>query len=398
MTMPSSDRAAFRTFTLGALALLALTAAPAAANMAAPPPPAKLSSLTAAGGPSPIEVRDGALVIDCGRGPDACSLRVTYQLHNDGSARVEGVAAFYAIDTDDVAVTVDGQPADTAIGDGDAAAFDASIVASDEGAREDLARYGVRISRHGVAVALAAGAAAEVVVTGTIHPTERHRYYLGMPAAPARHRLFVRGGRTDRRIGLRYFVAPIRTWSGFPAAMSFTLVHPAGWEAWNDGVDGATTRTAGGLTTHEGRLDTAQATLAIDLTLSARTPIHAGALLGIGGHVDDATGVRLRAGVEAGRGAYLASLALEVERDDDATGLVVVPAITAASPWVIIVPSIGLGAGVPIRIAPTVEIGGRVQADAQLGPLGMLLAIDYFPGMEAGVRRFTVAVLGQLSL
>jgi hypothetical protein len=101
--------------------------------MAAPPRPAKVSGLGSAAGPTPIEVRDAALVIDCSRGPDACRLEVTYQLHNTGSAPAGGSAAFYASDTEGVSVTVDGKPADHPLTGGDADAFDASFAGGSDG-------------------------------------------------------------------------------------------------------------------------------------------------------------------------------------------------------------------------------------------------------------------------
>jgi hypothetical protein len=404
MHMPSRrrGRAAVRSlaFLATAGAVVALAAAPAAANMAAPPSPARVSGLLSAGGPSPLEVKDAALIIDCSSGPDDCRMRVTYRLHNPGRAPAGGLAAFYALDTDDVAVTVDGQPADHRLGAADASAFDDAVAAASGDASPDLSRDQGELSRHGVELSLAAGATAEVVITGVITPTSRRRYYLGVPAAPARHRLLVHGGKRDRRVGLRYFVAPIRTWSGFPAQMSFTLIHPARWQASVDGVAGDAISQRGGVTTHQARIATDQPMLSIELELSSRSPIHAGHLLGVGGNVDDAVGVRWRAGVEAGRGAYLASLAVELEgaTDDTDSGVVLVPAVTAAGPWIFVIPSVGLGLGVPVRLAPTTAIGARFTADAHFGPLGMLLALDYFPGMDADPRRFTVALLGQLAL
>lgn len=375
---------------------LGLGAGPAAANMAAPPPPARVSGLGSAGGPTPLEVKAADLVIDCSAGADACRLEVTYQLHNPSTVTAGGTAAFYAVDTDDVIVTVDGQPSGKAIADDAAAELDATVVAA-SGADLEPSRYGGRMSRHGFALSLAPDASAQIVVTGTIHPTERHRYYMAIPAAPARHRLLVRGGRTDRRVELQYFVAPIRTWSGFPAAMTFTLKHPASWIATVDGATGLDAQQDGGVTVHHGRIATSEPSLTIELETSARDPLHAGLLLGLGGQLDDAGGVRVRAGVEAGRGSYLASLALELERGDD-TGVVIVPALTAASPWLLIIPSVGLGLGVPVRLRPSLEVGGRFLADLHFGPVGMLMALDYYPGMAADPRRFEVSLLGQLAL
>lgn len=380
----------------GACLGLALLAPPAAANMAAPPPPARVSGLAAAGGPGPLEVRAADLVIDCAAGPATCRLQVTYRIHNANPASAGGGAAFYAVDTEDVTVTVDGQPAGYPVTADAADAFDATVASATGDPRALGDEPG--LSRHGAALALAGGADATVVVTGVLHPRDRRRYYLSMPAAAARHRLFVHGGRADRRFRLRYLVAPIRTWSGFPAAMTFTLKQPAGWSASVVGATDLVTERAGGVVTQRGRIATDESTLEIELAVAPRPPIHAGLVLGLGGHVDDATGVRVRAGVEAGRGPYLASVAVEIERADDATGVIVVPAVTVASPWVLIIPSVGLGLGVPVRLRPTTAVGGRFLADAHFGPLGMMLTLDYYPGMAADPRRFEVALLGQLTL
>lgn len=401
---------------LGATATVLALAAPAAANMAAPPPPSRLGSLEPAG-PTPLEVQAADLVIDCSADPAACKLRVTYRVHNTSSVASSGVAAFYALDTEDLAVTVDGQPADRELSPLDIEAYDAAVAgaardvvetATDslggavavgselaERARDPRALV-EGLTLHGVALDLAPGATAEVVVTGTILPRDRRRYYLSLPAAPARHRLYVRGGKADRRVRLHYLVSPIRTWSGFPAQMTFTLVHPRGWEASTAGVTTGA-REGGAATTVHGTIATSETTIEVELAATPRAPIHAGLLVGVGGHVDDSEGVRYRIGVEAGRGAYLASLVAEIGRTDP-TGVFIVPAVEMASPWAIVIPSIGIGVGVPVRVKPSVEVGARVLLDGHLGPFGLATAFDYYPGADAGAGRFTVAMFGQLSL
>ncbi|HVV88440.1 MAG TPA: hypothetical protein VHE35_35600 [Kofleriaceae bacterium] len=379
-------------------AWLTMMTGAARANMAAPPPPAEVGGLGAAGGPSPIEVVSDELVIDCSAGQPACRLEVTYTLRNAGSAAASGVPAFYALDTDDVTITVDGKPVARELSAADIAALDDSVRAASGGDVAALRADDPGLARHGFDLSLAPGATAQVVVAGTIHARERGRYYMSLPAAAARHRLYVRGGRTDRRIHLRYLVAPIRTWSGYPQAMTVTVKHPAGWRATLYGATVVDRRRTGGVVVDHGRLSTAEPELEIVLALGAAEPIHGGLLLGLGGQADDATGVRARVGVEAGRGGKLASLALEVERGDDETGLVAVPAVEVASPWVLVVPSIGLGVGVPVRLRPSLEVGVRFVADAHFGPVGFLTAVDWYPGMAADPRRFSVALLGQLSL
>jgi hypothetical protein len=47
---------------------------------------------------------------------------------------------------------------------------------------------------------------------------------------------------------------------------------------------------------------------------------------------------------------------------------------------------------------PSFEVGGRIQLDAHYGPLGYFVAFDWYPGMEAGPRRFEVAMMAQLSV
>src|SRR5690606_9904382 len=140
-------------------------------------------------------------------------------------------------------------------------------------------------------------------------------------------------------------------------------------------------------------------TMEIDIFVGALGPgLTGGVFAGIGGHLDDATGIRTRVGGElAWRHRYFASLALEIEWDA-ARSVVIVPAVAAASHWYLFVPSVGVGLGVPMRVSPSFEVGGRVQLDAHFGPVGAFVAFDWYPGMDAGPRRFEVSMMTVLSI
>jgi hypothetical protein len=77
---------------------------------------------------------------------------------------------------------------------------------------------------------------------------------------------------------------------------------------------------------------------------------------------------------------------------------VVVPAFALASPMVIFIPSVSIGAGVPVRVSPQVDVGARIQLDMHFGPVGYFVALDFYPGMDASPRRFEVPMMFQVSL
>lgn len=377
--------------TAAAVAVLAADAGPAHANIAAPPPPSRVSGIAPAADNAGLVVISADLVVDCTDGQPGCGLQVTYALHNPAEVSLGGTAAFYSIDTDDVRVTLDGQASAHELTAAEAAGFDAAVAAASGAPPED-------VNRSGFQVTLPPGGRGQVVVTGRLHRQPGRGYYMAVPGPAARHRLLRRGAPNPATVRLDYLVAPIRTWARFPERMTFTLRAPAGWSSSLDGVDGATTERAGAIATTRGTIATTTASIHLHLTLPRVTPIHAGLVLGVGGHVDNATGLRLRGGVEAGVAeVYLGSIAVELERGD-APGVVIVPAVALSSPWVIVVPSFAIGLGVPVRVSPDLDIGGRFLLDAHFGPLGMMMALDYYPGMDTDPRRFQVALLGQVAL
>ncbi len=80
---------------------------------------------------------------------------------------------------------------------------------------------------------------------------------------------------------------------------------------------------------------------------------------------------------------------------DTRTGWWFVPRVEIATPFLILLPSLSVGVGVPIELGPEPEVGLRLLAGMQYGPLGLVGSVDLFPG---GGRAAEGAVLFKLSL
>lgn len=136
------------------------------------------------------------------------------------------------------------------------------------------------------------------------------------------------------------------------------------------------------------------------LTLEDPEPtfVHGGPFVAFGAVVDggDAT-FRMRAGYEVAAPRFvLYSLALETDCVDT---FVVAPAVEAALPFVAILPSLGLGAGVPVRIeGGEARVGGRVQVSVAFPYLSLFVPLDFYPATSTTDPRFFEAtVMAQLS-
>ena len=122
-------------------------------------------------------------------------------------------------------------------------------------------------------------------------------------------------------------------------------------------------------------------------TPSRATPIyHGGPIVGVGGTFGE--GLRLRLGYEAGIGSWLVgSLYGETNADDE---VVVAPVMEAVADAVFVLPSVGAGIGVPLRVAPDTRAGIRGQVTIMWG-FGASFALDYYPTDEA----LEASLLGQ---
>lgn len=70
----------------------------------------------------------------------------------------------------------------------------------------------------------------------------------------------------------------------------------------------------------------------------------------------------------------------------------------AAMPHFLILPSLSVGAGVPVQVLPSKTAGMRFMAGVQFFSLGFSTSVDIFPALTSKEGRYQVALLGRLSL
>jgi hypothetical protein len=91
------------------------------------------------------------------------------------------------------------------------------------------------------------------------------------------------------------------------------------------------------------------------------------------------------------------SLALDASFRDD---LVLAAGAEAATrSYAAIIPSLGVGLGVPLRLYPERQVGLRAQLTVHWPFLGWVTCFDVYPAADLSApRRFQVALLAQLGL
>ena len=117
----------------------------------------------------------------------------------------------------------------------------------------------------------------------------------------------------------------------------------------------------------------------------------------IGGTVDDSSHLRARLGYEFAAPKWLIyGLTLD---SDFTTDLVVSGMIEAATPFVLMLPSLSGGVGVPVRVLPEAEVGIRIQLGVQYPVAGFVTSFDIYPGLDADdPNMFEVTLLFQVGL
>jgi hypothetical protein len=120
-------------------------------------------------------------------------------------------------------------------------------------------------------------------------------------------------------------------------------------------------------------------------------PIYQGGpVLAVGGDLDD--GFRMRAGWEVGVHALvLASLSAETNFRDE---VVATPLLEGALPAFGPLPSLAAGLGAPVRLAPDVNAGLRIQLTASYFA-SFVTSFDWFPAAD---DRWRLALYGQIGL
>ncbi|MEW5737614.1 MAG: hypothetical protein AB1938_01745 [Myxococcota bacterium] len=364
-----------------------LWVSPAWANLAASRPvPAVASSLESPG--TALAVTAEALSITCEevRREPACTFTAVYTVENPTDTQQSALAAFAGVRAEAVRVTRDGVAIDRPLTD-------------EERERLSLGRTLARqevVERRGVEMTLEPGASTRLSVTGRLNPG---RYFVASyTESPVTTRHPLLGSEVPRSdtFHLDYLVSPLRTWAKQPM-VQVTLSLPSAWvtrvHVLSVGgareVEPALTAKAG-VTVRDFTLDGARdEELKVAFELPPRRFFNGGVLLGVGGVFDSGARLRLRAGYQvAAPHWWLYSL---VGETDARSEVLVVPSIEVATPsLLVVIPSAALGLGVPVRLAPDVRAGLRVQGSLHWPYVGVALALDLFPGAAANVAQFSL--------
>jgi hypothetical protein len=119
-----------------------------------------------------------------------------------------------------------------------------------------------------------------------------------------------------------------------------------------------------------------------------------GPQVGAGLALRDEARLRWRAGWEMFAPGWLAH-GLHVEGDARGVEAALVPSWEAMTPGFFrVLPSVGAGVGIPVAVAPRLEVGARLQLSMHWRWIGTLFTLDVFPGR----RSWHPAVWGQFSL
>ena len=221
------------------------------------------------------------------------------------------------------------------------------------------------------------GTTVELVVSIELWPTDGPSPFL-IPALTTRH--LVLGDDPFDSVLQPIEYAP-GAWTSGAVPVRLVPHLPGGWEA---SASPAPRRLGTGPPTRE----TDRPLLRIAVSRPSTIVFHGGPFLAAGGSFE--RGFRLRAGYEIGfMQPFLASASIETGFDD----VVLAAQLEAALPQILYVPSLGVAAGVPVRVAPDVEVGIRIELSAVI-LAGFVSTFDYYPGPD----RWEIALLGRLSI
>ncbi|WP_253899555.1 hypothetical protein [Corallococcus carmarthensis] len=371
-----------------------LAALPAAANVAASTRTPATFTLSPGTARTRSEVLSEKLDFDCAEAEQeaVCRFEARYRLRN-GTAEAEVIdASFLGLRTREVSVRFDEEPLPVTEGQ-----------ATSLGPMPDSARLAhTPVERFGFTLTLPPGREGELLVRGLMQ-LERRFLPPGYvwPAVQARHALLSPGPEQATHWDIDYLLGPIRTWAGNPT-LHITVRVPSAWEVGSS-LD-ASARTlpvaTGWRLRHEGEqvvaersLTAASAPERLNITLTKRKPwwTSGGVQLGLGARLGDGSRFMARLGYQlAAPESFLHSLSVETDFRDE---VVITPLTQYATPQVVIIPSFGLGLGVPVQVLPEARLGLRLLADLHFGPLGAALSWDHYPALREGTDSFSRLIL-----
>ncbi|NMO16633.1 hypothetical protein HPC49_20480 [Pyxidicoccus fallax] len=337
----------------------------------------------------------------------ACRFEARYRLRN-GTSEAEVIdAAFLGLRTHEVSVRFDGEPLPVTEGQADppgpgSGIWETAPAASPEDAFGRLAHTAhTAVERFGFTLTLPPGREGELVVRGVVR-LERRFLPSGYvwPAVRARHVLLSSEPARATHWDIDYLLGPIRTWAGNPA-LHVSVRAPAAWEVGSSPDTFARTppvatgwrlRREGAQVVAERHLEAASAPEWLNITLTKRTRwIPGGVQLGLGARLGADSRFMARLGYQlAAPEPLLHSLSVETDFREQ---LVLTPLSQYATPQIAIIPSLGLGLGVPVQVRPDVRPGLRLLADLHFGPLGAALSWDHYPKLREDSDSFSRLVL-----
>ncbi|WP_240356472.1 hypothetical protein [Myxococcus eversor] len=381
-----------------------LAALPAAANVAASTRTPAAFTLSPGLARTRSEVLGEKLDFDCAEAEReaACRFEARYRLRN-GTSEVEVIdAAFLGLRTHEVSVRFDEEPLPVTeeqvdpSGPTSGAGETAPVRSPPENTFRRLEQ------RFGFTLTLPPGKEGDLVVRGVVR-LERRFLSSGYvwPAIKARHVLLSPGPARATHWDIDYLLGPIRTWAGNPE-LHVTVRVPSTWEVGSS--PDASARTAPVATDwrlrHEGsqvvaerHLTAASAPEWLNVTLTKPVPwwTPGGVQLGLGLRSLDGIRLLARLGYQfAAPEAFLHSFSAETDFHKQ---LVLTPLSQYATPQVAIIPSLGLGLGVPVQVLPDVRPGLRLLVDLHFGPVGAVLNWDHYPELGEGTDSFSQFLL-----
>lgn len=382
-----------------------LLSASAMANVAAPVPFPAVVMAPAQASQSGLEVVSERLSFDCREvaGEARCRFEADYTIRNPTDATIEGVSAFYGLRAAQVTVELDGARSSRGLNPVEQAALDRAVEQAMQQPSPDSSARTRRslmsgVDRHGFWLMVPPGATRRLVARGEMRPSASVvPSYVSTPAL-TRHLLLGDPAPPTSRFQLRYFVAPIRTFSGAPT-LDVSLTLPASWTLMGARDDAPVESLDDGRVRRRQKVDPAITdVLTIDVVLPSDGYRGGGPLIGIGGTVDDSSHLRARLGWEIAAPSWL--LTSVVADTDFQNDLIITPQVIAATPSIMsFIPSLGGGLGVPIRVLPEVDVGVRIHMDLHWPVVAFVVALDIYPGLPTDhPGMFEATLLFQVGL
>ncbi len=312
-----------------------------------------------------------------------CAFTAVYHVRNPGDVREEVLGAFYGIATDAFQAVADGADARRELTPEQLAAVDANVAAIDPALAHDAS-----VGRSGFALAVEAGERATITFSGRMRPVSRitgaAAHGFAQSPIEVRHVWLGTRERREAKSSYAYAVSPIRSWGGAP--MIDVEVHVPDARFWADGQDDWTATDERGETVARRRIASRDVTtLRFELVTAPGTSVlHGGPLVGVGSRFDT-RGIRARFGYEVAAPSWLiVSAAVDT---DFASVTTLAPLAEVASPNLLVfIPSVGVGAGVPVQLrsGSSPRVGFRGQLTLSFPVVSLVFPLDVYPGAPRG--------------